>query len=77
MPRMPRSQTRNRSFVLVGNEDGSWTADRMQVALLMDIREELQRLNTRLHCHNFLGMPGQLRAINQKIPAQKPRRRTA
>jgi hypothetical protein len=33
------------------------------IALLMDIRDELQTLNQLLNCQNFLDMPGQLRKI--------------
>lgn len=40
------------------------------LAVLMDIRDELQTLNRLLHCRNFTGMPADLRQINKRL-AQK------
>lgn len=42
-------------------------------ALLMDIRDELKKLNGILGCHNFLDVPNILRGIRKKIPARKRR----
>lgn len=39
----------------------SW--DRTNAALLMDIRDELKRLNTLLHCSNFTDIPRRLERI--------------
>lgn len=41
--------------------DYSW--DAVQAALLMDIRDELKRLNGVIGCSNFLGIPATLRTI--------------
>ena len=49
----------------------SW--EEINCALMMDIRDELKRLNTLLHCSNFVGIPSTLTAINGKL--RKPRRR--
>lgn len=38
---------------------------RRQVAVLMDIRDELQTLNSLLACRNFTGIPASLRAIQR------------
>lgn len=38
---------------------------RRQVAVLMDIRDELQTLNKLLACRNFTGIPATLRAIQR------------
>lgn len=46
-------------------EDGSITWDRVDTALLMDIRDELQTLNRLLACRNFVGIPASLRAIQR------------
>lgn len=53
---------------------GTWT--NVQVALLMDIRDELQRLNRLLNCPNFLSIPTSLRAIrkNTTKPQRKAKR---
>lgn len=60
----------------VADEDGrvrSW--DRVAVAVLMDIRDELQRLNQLLHCSNFIDIPRRLSKIaaNTTRPKRKPR----
>ena len=45
----------------------------VQVAILMDIRDELQTLNRLLRCDNFIGIPNQLRRIATNTT--KPRRK--
>lgn len=54
-----------------GNPTHRW--DSIHAALLMDIRDELQRLNALLHCPNFTGMPAQLRKVarNTSPPPKK------
>lgn len=48
----------------------------VQTALLMDIRDELQKLNRLLHCARFLAIPTHLDAIavNTRKPKPKPKR---
>jgi hypothetical protein len=41
--------------------------DGVILAVLMDIRDELQTLNRLLHCSNFTGMPHDLRQINRRL----------
>lgn len=55
--------------------------DGVTVAVLMDIRDELQTLNKLLGCSNFTGIPQTLRemrtkltTISRKIPARRSRR---
>lgn len=38
-----------------------------QLAVLMDIRDELQRLNALLHCHNFQQLPHVLKRIDKRL----------
>lgn len=38
-----------------------------QLAVLMDIRDELQALNRLLNCQNFLGMPRTLKRIDKRL----------
>ena len=45
-----------------------------QIAVLMDIRDELKRLNALLHCENFQAIPNLLRAIEPNTK-KKPRAR--
>lgn len=37
------------------------------LAVLMDIRDELQKLNTLLHCVNFTQIPATLRGLRRDI----------
>jgi hypothetical protein len=58
----------------VAEENGqipSW--ERVGIAVLMDIRDELQRLNALLHCENFTGIPRTLKSIQRKLPTRRTR----
>jgi hypothetical protein len=59
----------------VADDSGSTRSwDEVQVAVLMDIRDELKRLNTLLHCSNFVEIPSILRTIKRNtIKKRKPR----
>jgi hypothetical protein len=72
------------------HKDGKWQAgdsdgvvptwERAQLAVLMDLRDELKKLNRVLECPNFLAIPSYLRSINRKtarIPAKKKKKATA
>lgn len=50
---------------------GTWEV--VQVAVLYDIRDELQRLNSLLHCQNAIDIPAILRRIEKNT--KKPKRR--
>lgn len=52
----------------------SW--GQVEVAVLMDIRDELKRLNSLLRCPNFIGIPFRLEQIvkNTKKPKRKRRK---
>lgn len=56
------------------NEDqiGSW--QQVEVAVLMDIRDELKLLNSMLRCPNFQQIPAKLDAIRKNTA--KPRKVT-
>lgn len=59
---------------LVADESGelyNGMRDGVTVALLMDIRDELQRLNNLLHCSNFVGIPKTLRSIQRNTTKRK------
>lgn len=45
--------------------EGTATWDQVKVAVMMDIRDELKRLNTLLHCSNFQQIPRVLRSIRR------------
>lgn len=46
------------------------------VAVLMDVRDELQRLNRLLHCHNLIEIPQTLKRVekNTRKNTQKKKR---
>lgn len=48
----------------------SW--EQAQTAVLMDIRDELKRLNQLLHCQNFIGIPSTLKRMDRRIAAHAP-----
>lgn len=59
----------------VRDDQGNYYANGAQLAVLMDIRDELQRLNTLLHCYNATSMPVTLREIREAV--RKVARNTA
>jgi hypothetical protein len=56
------------------NDNGLYQMDQVHLAVLMDIRTELVRLNTLLQCPNFTGIPATLRTI--ATHTKKKRKRT-
>lgn len=62
----------------ITNDNVCWGAeqyDYMQLAVLMDIRTELQTLNRVFQCRNFLAIPRKLDRISKNTA--KPRKRKA
>lgn len=58
------------------DEDGNTpTWERANLAVMMDIRDELKDLNRILHCQNFLDIPQKLEAIRRNT--DKPRKKKA
>lgn len=47
--------------------------DQVQVAILMDLRDELKKLNAVFSCHNFLEVPQILREIRRNT--RKPKKK--
>lgn len=52
---------------------GNVTDSTVTNAVLMDIRDELRRLNALLHCPNFVSIPKKLDAIQRKLPPRRKR----
>lgn len=64
------------------NKDRDWnlcmdTLEWSQVPtlVLMDIRDELKRLNSLLHCHNFTSLPSEIRGLRRDIKQGNKKRR--
>ncbi len=65
--------------------DGNWdvaepdgrvpTWERVGVAVLMDIRRELRRLNDAIYCPNFVAIPRTLAAIRRNTAKPAPRKK--
>lgn len=64
---------RNTNWDLADANGNVGTWERVAIAVLMDIREELQNLNAVLRCPNFQDMPRKLDRIvsNTKRPRRK------
>ena len=50
--------------------------DGVQLAVLLDIRDELQKLNHLLHCSNFTGIPRALSRIRSNTEYLRPTKKT-
>ncbi len=66
----------------VANEGGAVpTWERVGIAVLMDIRRELRRLNAAIYCPNFVAVPRHLQRIARNTDkarkASRPRRKKA
>lgn len=72
---MADTRHKNGNWALPTNPDGRlklW--EHVPIAVLMDIRDELQKLNALLHCHNFVGIPQTLRAIKKNTTKTRKRK---
>ena len=49
------------------------TWEQASLAVLMDIRDELQSMNAILHCHNFMRIPQTLDEIRRNTAKKKKR----
>lgn len=56
-------------------ENGIWTWQHIEIAVAMDIRDELKKLNALLSCHNFVAIPHTLKGIRAKLPTKRRKKR--
>ena len=68
---------KNAAWTVPTDLNGSIAWGGAQLAVLMDLRDELQRLNNLLACQNFLGIPHTLRSINRKLTKPRAKKRGA
>lgn len=54
---MADQRQKDKQWAVCGAHDTGATFEGAQLAVLMDIRDELKRLNLLLHCHNFTDLP--------------------
>lgn len=74
---MAGERFKNNQWTVHRAVDGSVSYEGAQLTVLMDIRDELQKLNTLLGCHNFVSVPSILREIrsNTHKPKRKKRKK--
>ena len=65
---------KNIAWIIHPGPDGVHSFGGAQLAVLMDIRDELQQLNRLLQCSNFIDIPPMLDEI---VINTRPKRRTA
>lgn len=68
-----RRKNVNWQLPVVNNSTGAISNDDAHLAVLMDIRDELQSLNKLFGCYNFQSIPRELRKL---VYNSKPRRLT-
>lgn len=68
------AEERDLEFNLRINADGTWPADKIQIAVLCDIRRELKKLNRLLHCPNFTTTPTTLRLIQRNTTKRRKKK---
>ena len=66
-----KNECRDLDWTIAINDDNTWPSDKIQIALLADIRAELKRLNAVLHCPNFLEVPALLRHIKRNTTKKR------
>lgn len=72
---MSDTRHKNTQWKIPDDNSGRVTWDGCKLAVLMDIRDELQRLNNLLRCPNFLAIPRKLDLIARKLPIRKRQRK--
>lgn len=70
---MADTRQKNGNWLVRPGSDGKFTWSQVQAAVLMDIRDELQRLNELLHCSNAIAIPRILKRIATNTA--KPRKK--
>lgn len=70
---MPRFKDTNWDFTATP-DGGMQTWEQAQVAVLMDIRDELKRLNHLLNCPNFTSIPHKLESIRKNTTKRRKRK---
>lgn len=66
-----RDGLRNVNWHVWQEDDGKYGNDAVMRAIMLDIREELKRLNRVLNCPNFIEVPAILRAIKQNTKKRR------
>jgi len=65
---------RDWNWQLYESDGGGFQSEQVTHALLMDIREELKRLNRVLQCPNFIAVPAKLDKIERNTRKRRKKR---
>ncbi len=70
-----KKRLKDEQWAMAADLAGNYSYEQAQLAVLMDLRDELKALNGVLRCPNFLNIPFKLDAIvRQTKPKRKVRR---
>ena len=71
---VPHKNLRNVDWSISENDNGRYDHDQVMRAIMLDIREELKRLNNVLQCPNFIAVPSKLdQIVKNTRKRRKPR----
>lgn len=68
---MVDTRKKNYNWKIDTNLDGTTPNSDANLAVMMDIRDELQRLNCLLHCSNFINIPFKLDEIKKNTTKKR------
>lgn len=68
---VPYEEAKNNKWNLWVDSNNKYTADQALLAVMMDIRGELQKINRTLSCRNTLDIPHLLRQIQRNTRRKK------
>ena len=72
---MSDTRKKDANWRLNVDNNGRVSNDDAQLAVLMDIRDELKRLNSLLHCQNFQAIPRILKRVSANTYERKHNRK--
>lgn len=64
---MADTRCKNEEWSLKPGESGNYSFDAAQLAVLMDLRDELHQLNALLQGHRFQRLPDDIRQIERRL----------
>ena len=74
---MSTNRWKDHTWNMCVDQNGNASFDAAQLAVLMDIRDELKRMNSLLWCRNFTGIPQTLKAIERQTKKRKHRKKVS
>ena len=72
MTKKPNTRHKDANWTVHTNEDNRISYEGATLAVLMDIRDELQELNATFNCHRFQGIPVTLDRIDRRLSRKLP-----